>query len=140
MLRLFSDVVLDKPFYFRNHTVLCLLRKEGIDDEGCISDFLFAPQWRGIFCFKGSFFLHRITPFIVCKLIKTKEVYGRLLAQLHRNLTSAHADGCAAQCFEGVQRGSIFDPAHVSSPAGCHACFAVRCLSLAHYRDPVLRI
>ena len=27
--------------------------------------------------------------------------------QLHGNLTPAHADGCAAQCFEGVQRGSI---------------------------------
>ena len=27
--------------------------------------------------------------------------------QLHGNFTPAHADGCAAQCFEGVQRGSI---------------------------------
>ena len=27
--------------------------------------------------------------------------------QLHGNLTPAHACGCAAQCFEGVQRGSI---------------------------------
>ena len=27
--------------------------------------------------------------------------------QLHGNLTPAHADGCAAQCFEGVQRGSL---------------------------------
>ena len=33
--------------------------------------------------------------------------YGRLLAQLHGSFTPAHADGCAAQCFEGVQRGSI---------------------------------
>ena len=30
-----------------------------------------------------------------------------LRSQLHGNLTPAHADGCAAQCFEGVQRGSI---------------------------------
>ena len=27
--------------------------------------------------------------------------------QLHGNLTPAHAVGCAAQCFEGVQRGSL---------------------------------
>ena len=27
--------------------------------------------------------------------------------QLHGNLTPAHTDGCAAQCFEGVQRGSL---------------------------------
>lgn len=30
-----------------------------------------------------------------------------LRPQLHGNLTPAHADGCAAQCFEGVQRGSL---------------------------------
>ena len=34
-------------------------------------------------------------------------INGRLLAQLHGNFTPAHADGCAAQCFEGVQRGSL---------------------------------
>ena len=28
--------------------------------------------------------------------------------QLHGNLTPAHADGCAAQCFEGVQCASIY--------------------------------
>ena len=28
--------------------------------------------------------------------------------QPHGNLTPAHADGCAARCFEGVQCGSIF--------------------------------
>ena len=39
--------------------------------------------------------------------VKRNGQYGRLLAQLHGNLTPAHADGCAAQCFEGVQRGSI---------------------------------
>ena len=32
----------------------------------------------------------------------------RLLAQLHGSFTPAHADGCAEQCFEGVQFGSIF--------------------------------
>ena len=31
------------------------------------------------------------------------------MAQLHGNFTPAHADGCGAQCFEGVQRASIFD-------------------------------
>ena len=59
--------------------------------------------------------------------------------QLHGNLTPAHTDGCAAQCFEGVQRGSIFNPARVSSPASCHTCFAVWCCSLARYSGPVLR-
>ncbi len=34
---------------------------------------------------------------------------GRRLAAAHGNLTPAHACGCAAQCFEGVQRGSLFD-------------------------------
>ena len=34
---------------------------------------------------------------------------GRLLAQLHGSFTPAHADGCGAQCFEGVQRASIFN-------------------------------
>ena len=31
------------------------------------------------------------------------------MAQLHGSLTPAHAYGCGAQCFEGVQRASIFD-------------------------------
>ena len=53
-----------------------------------------------------------------------------LRSQLHGNLTPAHADGCGAQCFAGVQCASIFDPARVSSPASCHACFATRCRSL----------
>ena len=34
-----------------------------------------------------------------------------MLAQLHGSLTPAHADGCGAQCFVGVQCASIFDPA-----------------------------
>ncbi len=38
---------------------------------------------------------------------KRRKQSGRLLAQLHGSFTPAHADGCAAQCFEGVQRGSI---------------------------------
>ena len=72
MQRLFSDIILDKPLYFRNHTVFCLFKEERIDGEGCISNFLFAPYWRGEFVFKGSIFLHRLTPFIVCKLISNK--------------------------------------------------------------------
>ena len=32
-----------------------------------------------------------------------------LLAQLHGNFTPAHADGCGARCFAGVQCASIFD-------------------------------
>ena len=38
------------------------------------------------------------------------------MAAVHGNLTPSHACGCAAQCFEGVQRGSLFNgimiPAH----------------------------
>ena len=46
---------------------------------------------------------------------------GRRLAAAHGNLTPAHADGCAAQCFEGVQRGSIIIPNSESWPPCCHA-------------------
>ena len=52
------------------------------------------------------------------------------MAQLHGSLTPAHADGCGAQCFVGVQCASIFDPARALSPASRHACFAVWCCSL----------
>lgn len=31
------------------------------------------------------------------------------MAQLHENLTLAHAGGCGTQCFAGVQCTSIFD-------------------------------
>ena len=54
-----------------------------------------------------------------------------LRSQLHGNLTPAHADGCGAQCFVGVQCASIFDPACVSSPASRHACFSVWGFSLS---------
>ena len=70
--RLFSDIILDKPLYLRNYTVFCLFQEERIDGESRISDFLFAPYWRSEFVFKGSIFLHRLTPFIVCKLISNK--------------------------------------------------------------------
>ena len=50
--------------------------------------------------------------------------------QLHGSFTPSHACGCAAQCFEGVQRGSIIVLPVRSSPASCHACFAARCCSL----------
>ena len=44
-----------------------------------------------------------------CHFIKTiKEAEnGWLLAAAPREFHPAHADGCAAQCFEGVQRGSL---------------------------------
>ena len=58
-----------------------------------------------------------------------------LQAQLHGSLTPAHADGCGAQCFVGVQCASIFNPARVSSPTSCHACFAAWCGSLAPMRE-----
>ena len=57
------------------------------------------------------------------------------MAQLHGSLTPAHADGCGAQCFEGVQRASIFDLPCTSPPAGCHARFAAWCGSLAPRRE-----
>lgn len=49
--------------------------------------------------------------------------------QPHGNLTPAHADGCAARCFEGVQCGSIFKGAggRVQQSAALflnNACFA----------------
>ena len=68
----FSDIILDKPLHLRNYTVFCLFQEERIDGESRISNFLFAPYWRSEFVFKGSIFLHRLTPFIVCKLISNK--------------------------------------------------------------------
>ena len=62
-----------------------------------------------------------------------------LRSQLHGSLTPAHADGCGAQCFVGVQCASIFNPVRVSSPASRHACFTIWCCSLARYSGPVLR-
>ena len=41
--------------------------------------------------------------------------------QLHGNLTPAHACGCAAQCCEGVQRGSIIIKPKVVAHAVPHA-------------------
>ena len=59
--------------------------------------------------------------------------------QLHGNLTPAHADGCAAQCFEGVQRGSlIILPVHPRPQAATPVLrpgFVARLFSMG----PVLR-
>ncbi len=55
---------------------------------------------------------------------------GGCWQQLHGSFTPSHACGCAAQCCEGVQRGSIIVLPVRSSPANCHACFAARCCSL----------
>ena len=60
---------------------------------------------------------------IIRQVIKEAE-NGRLPAQLHGSLTPAHACGCGAQCFVGVQRASIINLPRMSSPAGRHACFA----------------
>ena len=50
--------------------------------------------------------------------------------QLHGNLTPAHADGCAAQCFEGVQRGSIIIlPVHPRPQAATPVCGLVLSLT-----------
>lgn len=58
-----------------------------------------------IFSFCIVFTLSNTKPLDVSKRGK----YGRLLAQLHGSLTPAHACGCGAQCFVGVQRASIFN-------------------------------
>ena len=61
---------------------------------------------------------------------------GRRLAAAHGNLTPAHADGCAAQCFEGVQRGSIIIPNSESWPPCCHARLQTGLLArLSSYLD-----
>ncbi|MPM33480.1 hypothetical protein SDC9_80056 [bioreactor metagenome] len=49
---------------------------------------------------------------------------------LHGNLTPAHACGCAAQCFEGVQRGSLFNPEGRSWLMRSHAHFPAQYYSL----------
>ena len=57
----------------------------------------------------------RCSCFYIFFRFEIKRIDRRLLAgqryslrsQLHRIFTSAHADGCAEQCFEGVQFGSI---------------------------------
>ena len=59
--------------------------------------------------------------------------------QLHGNLTPAHAYGCGAQCFAGVQCASIFNPVCASLPASRHACFAARCVSLVRLGSPQSR-
>ena len=50
------------------------------------------------------------------KLYSSKGKNGRLLAATSREFHPAHAYGCAAQYFEGVQRGSIIVPPCMSSP------------------------
>ncbi len=69
-----------------------------------------------------------------------KEANGRLLAQLHGNLTPAHADGCAAQCFEGVQRGSIFNlPVRRRLQAATLVFWPLVLIAYPFSRGPVLR-
>ena len=73
-------------------------------------------------------------------LLKKKEAEnGWLLAQLHGNLTPAHADGCGARCFVGIQCASlIILPAH---PRPQVATPVLRLGFVAHLfgRGPVLR-
>ena len=80
-----------------------------------------------------SFFAIRKTPFRkMAKKYNTKMGFSSdgCWQQLHGSFTPSHACGCAAQCCEGVQRGSIIVLPVRSSPASCHACFAARCCSL----------
>ena len=80
-----------------------------------------------------SFFAIRKTPFRkMAKKYNTKMGFSSdgCRQQLHGSFTPSHACGCAAQCCEGVQRGSIIVLPVRSSPASCHACFAAWCYSL----------
>lgn len=78
-------------------------------------------------CILGQILFLHSSPYLI-KIRRMGKQNGRLLgcrrhllrSQLHGNLTPAHADGCATQCFESVHCGSIFDPAYASSPANCH--------------------
>ena len=47
------------------------------------------------------------------------------------NFTPAHADGCGARCFAGVQCASIFDLPVCHRPQSARVRFAARCGSLA---------
>ena len=60
------------------------------------------------FVFKYNTSLKFVRPLSRGRCCKSKEAEnGRPLARLHGNFTPAHACGCAAQCFEGVQRGCL---------------------------------
>ena len=81
------------------------------------------------------------SPFHASLLITHDRGRKRMAAgkQLHGNFTPAHAYGCAAQCFEGVQRGSlIILPVHPRPQA---ATPVSRPGFVAHLfgRGPVLR-
>ena len=82
--------------------------------------------------------MHKITPFIICKLnSKQKRQYGRLLAQLHGSFTPAHAYGCGAQCFVGVQcasMGAVPLPSTESMKTELAALAAKKDTLLAEYR------
>ena len=63
-------------------------------------------------------------------LSRAKQAAGG--CQPHGNLTPAHADGCAARCFEGVQCGSIFKGTGGHGPQSAalflkNACVAPSC-------------
>ena len=56
-----------------------------------------------------EYFLAWFSPFSNIQNENRIGKHGWLLAQLHGSFTPAHADGCVAQCFVGVQRESIFN-------------------------------
>ena len=59
--------------------------------------------------------------------------------QLHGNLTPAHADGCAAQCFEGVQRGSLIILSAYPRPQAATPVLRPGFVAHLFGRGPVLR-
>lgn len=65
--------------------------------------------------------------FSVCDMKST--ITGWPLAAAHGNLTPAHTDECAAQCFEGVQRGSIIIRMKVVAKCGA-TCICKLAVSL----------
>ena len=59
--------------------------------------------------------------------------------QLHGNLTPAHADGCAAQCFECVQRGSLIILSVYPRPQAATPVSRPGFVAYLFGRGPVLR-
>ncbi len=104
--RFFSEVVSDQTLHFGNRIFRSVRSGMGFYNISCVPDFIFAHHLGCIyFLVLHSFTLSNTKPLDVSK----RGRYGRLLAQLHGSFTPAHACGCGAQCFESVQRASIFN-------------------------------
>ena len=72
-----------------------------------------------------------------CK--KKEAENGWLLAQLHGNFTPAHADGCGARCFAGVQCASLIILPAYHRPQAATPVLRPGFVALLFSRGPVLR-